>query len=81
MLNEENFCGMLKPIIGWYGHTHISWRNFHGWLQITKFVNVFSLESFVLYGMTDKMLDLSHTWPSYIYQVSVLSQNEDWLIS
>ena len=45
----ENFCGMLKAIIS--GHSMPKFReNFGGWPKITKFVNVFSLENFPLYG-------------------------------
>ena len=42
---------MLKPIIGLYSMPNFHGENFCGWLQSVKFVNVFSLESFVLYGI------------------------------
>ena len=44
----ENFHRMLKPIIGGYGTPKFHGENFRRWTA--KFVNIFSLESFQLYG-------------------------------
>ena len=43
----ENFGGMLKPIIGRYGHINFVEETFAGG---SKTANVFSLKGFALYG-------------------------------
>ena len=47
----ENFRGMLKPIIGGYSTPKFRGETFAGAFITTKFVKVFSLESFPLYGI------------------------------
>ena len=54
---------MLKPIIGWYGTPKFCGENFCRWLQTAKLVNIFYLESFVLYCI--------HTHTHYTHPVIV----------
>ena len=41
---------MLKPIIGGYGMPNFTEKTFVTGSKTAKFVNIFSLESFALYG-------------------------------
>ena len=41
---------MLKPIIGGYGMPNFMEKTFVAGSKTVKFVNIFSLESFALYG-------------------------------
>ena len=48
---EKNFRRMLKSIIGGYGTPKFHGENFAGGSKTAKFVKVFFLKSFLLYGI------------------------------
>ena len=61
----------MKPIIGWYEHTHILWRKLAGDSKTAKFVNVFSPSKVLRYMVVPHEHTLG---PSYI-----VSTGKHWL--
>ena len=65
---------MLKPIIGGYGTIKFREKTFAGGSKMAEFMNVFSLERFLLYGIIYGFITaILHFVCTYLYNIVVLS--------